>query len=238
MFRCRTRWSARSRRHGRTQIKDGSGKPLYAVNKLIVGGKGARRLSRPIPRGELGCGRKAGFVARHGQVGSRMQPAGRRAWLTSLPMAGRSETSAVDRARAPVRLHRRCGLPLVTAAAIRRFWSCSWRRHRRAVHRRRCRRSRPSASTFLSSKLEPGHREIRRAGADLRHDRHVVDRHGDRGAGRAADRGVPHRAVPAVAAPADRHRDRAARRHPRASSTASGACSCSRRSCSSTCSRS
>ena len=61
--------------------------------------------------------------------------------------------------------------------------------------------------------LEPGHREVRRARADLRHPRHLVHRDADRGAGRAHDRGVPHRAVPDVAAPPDRHRDRAARRH-------------------------
>ncbi len=43
---------------------------------------------------------------------------------------------------------------------------------------------------------------------------------------------------PTVAAPPDRHRHRAARRHSRRSSTASGACSCSRRSCRTRCSRS
>ena len=61
--------------------------------------------------------------------------------------------------------------------------------------------------------LESGHREVRRAGADLRHPRHLVHRHADRGAGRPLHRDLPHRALPAVAAPADRHRDRAARRH-------------------------
>ena len=61
--------------------------------------------------------------------------------------------------------------------------------------------------------LESGHREVRRAGADLRHDRHVAHRDGDRRSDRADDRDVPDRAVPAMAAAPDRHRHRAARRH-------------------------
>ena len=91
----------------------------------------------------------------------------------------------------------------------------SRRRDRRADRPARCRR----CATFglelpHRRELEPGDREIRRARADLRHDRHLAHRHADRGAGRADDRVLPDRAVPAVAAPADRHRDRAARRHP------------------------
>ena len=62
--------------------------------------------------------------------------------------------------------------------------------------------------------LEPGHREIRRHRADLRHHRHLAHRHADRGAGRPVHFDLPHRTVPAVAAPSDRHRHRAARRHP------------------------
>ncbi len=62
--------------------------------------------------------------------------------------------------------------------------------------------------------LESGDREVRRAGADLRHDRHLSHCHADRGAGRPHDRVLSYRAVPAMAAAADRNCDRAARRHP------------------------
>ena len=62
--------------------------------------------------------------------------------------------------------------------------------------------------------VESGHREVRRAAGDLRHCRHVAHRHADRGAGRPDDRFLSHRAVPAMAAAADRHRHRTARRHP------------------------
>src|SRR5674476_803849 len=63
------------------------------------------------------------------------------------------------------------------------------------------------------NELEPGDREIRRAGTDLRHRRHFLHRHADRGAGRSIHRAVSHRIVPDVAAPPDRHRHRVARRH-------------------------
>ena len=80
--------------------------------------------------------------------------------------------------------------------------------------------------------VEPGDRGVRRAGADLRHARHIADRHGCRRADQLRHRDLPDRAVPALA--------RSGRSAPRsscwpafpASSTASGACSCSRRSCS------
>ena len=62
--------------------------------------------------------------------------------------------------------------------------------------------------------LEPGDREVRRAGPGLRHDRHLAHRHADRGAGRPDGGLLPDRALPDVAAPPDRHRHRAARRHP------------------------
>ena len=62
--------------------------------------------------------------------------------------------------------------------------------------------------------VEPGHREVRRHRADLRHHRHLADRHGDRHPGQLRHRHLPHRALPLSAAPADRHRHRAARRHP------------------------
>ena len=62
--------------------------------------------------------------------------------------------------------------------------------------------------------LESGYREVRRACADLRHARDLVHRHADRGPDRTDDRLLPHRIVPAMAAAADRHRHRTARRHP------------------------
>ena len=62
--------------------------------------------------------------------------------------------------------------------------------------------------------LEPGHGDFRGAPGDLRHARHLVHCDADRGSGRPDDRLLPHRTVPAMAAAADRHRDRAARRHP------------------------
>ena len=52
-----------------------------------------------------------------------------------------------------------------------------------------------------------------RARPHLRHAGHVVHRHADRGSGRPRHRDLPDRALPAVAAPADRHRGRTARRH-------------------------
>src|SRR5215211_1650532 len=61
--------------------------------------------------------------------------------------------------------------------------------------------------------LESRHRTIRRAGADLWHAGDLVYCHADRGSDRAVDCGVSHRAVSAVLAPADRHRDRAVGRH-------------------------
>ena len=62
--------------------------------------------------------------------------------------------------------------------------------------------------------LESGHREIRSSPGHLRHDHHLVHRHVDRGSGGLDDRLLPHRAMSAMAAAADRHRGRTARRHP------------------------
>ena len=62
--------------------------------------------------------------------------------------------------------------------------------------------------------LEPGDREVRRAGADLRHHRHLGDRHGVRRARQFRHRPVHHRIVPDLAEAAARHRHRTARRHP------------------------
>ena len=68
-------------------------------------------------------------------------------------------------------------------------------------------------SFLYEEALESGHREIRRHRADLRHRRYLVYRDADRGAGRPVHRVVPHRTVPDVAAAADRHCYRIARRH-------------------------
>ena len=51
------------------------------------------------------------------------------------------------------------------------------------------------------------------AGADLRHAGHLAHRHADRRAGRLRHRDLPHRTLPACAAPPDRRRHRTARRH-------------------------
>ena len=72
----------------------------------------------------------------------------------------------------------------------------------------------PALRTFgfgflTTERVESGHGEIRRAGADLRHARHVVHRHADCGPGGPDDCLLPHRAVSAMAAAADRHRHRA-----------------------------
>ena len=103
-----------------------------------------------------------------------------------------SVSSPAPRARGPphARRHYRLAGPRLAAGAARL-------RLRLPVHR----------------ELEPGDREVRRPRADLRHHRHLVHRHADRGAGRPVHRAVPHRTVPDVAAPPDRHRHRAARRH-------------------------
>ena len=68
--------------------------------------------------------------------------------------------------------------------------------------------------------------------------RHLAHRHADRRAGRSADRDVPDRAVPACSCGGrSASRSSCSPAFP-ASSTASGACSCSRRSCRIRCSRS
>ncbi len=61
--------------------------------------------------------------------------------------------------------------------------------------------------------VEPGDREVRRHRTDLRHRRHILDRHAHRHPGVDRHRGLPHRALSVLAAPADRHGDRAPRRH-------------------------
>ena len=63
-------------------------------------------------------------------------------------------------------------------------------------------------------RLEPAQGAFRRRRGDLRHAGDVNHRDGDRRAGRSRRRGVPHRTLSARAAPPDRHRDRASRRHP------------------------
>ena len=96
-----------------------------------------------------------------------------------------------------------------------RLWraASAQRRHRVADHR--CGAGASGIRLRLPdlAELESGHREIRCARADLRHRRHLLHRHADRGADRPVHRDVPHRALPAMAAPADRHRDRTAGRH-------------------------
>src|SRR5579871_3110055 len=62
--------------------------------------------------------------------------------------------------------------------------------------------------------MEPGYRKVRRPCSHLRHAGDIVHRDADCSSARFADRAVPHRIVPDVAAPADRHCDRAACRHP------------------------
>ena len=63
---------------------------------------------------------------------------------------------------------------------------------------------------LLHQRLESGHQQLRRAGADLRHAGHVGDRAADRRAGELRHRAVPDRDVPGVAQAAARHGGRAA----------------------------
>src|SRR3569623_443429 len=65
----------------------------------------------------------------------------------------------------------------------------------------------------VDAALEPGEGDLRRARAHLRHHHHVADRHDHRHSGELRHRGVPDRALSAAAAPPDRRRHRAARRH-------------------------
>ena len=90
---------------------------------------------------------------------------------------------------------------------------------------------------FTSSEWNPVTGEFGAAGADLRHAGHVVHRLVDRHPGEFRHRAVPDRALAGLAAPAAGHRDRTAGRRYPASSTACGACSCSRRSSPTTSSR-
>ena len=67
------------------------------------------------------------------------------------------------------------------------------RRHRRAGRRRGAGAASIRLRFPRHRRLEPGHREIRRAGADLRHARHLGDRDADRHSGRVRGRAVHHR---------------------------------------------
>ncbi len=144
-----------------------------------------------------------------------MQPAGRRSVvdvaLRSARHRGRAGAVAVQGARAAAA--RRSDLSRRHARCRDRRSAPARRRDRRADRRLAAGAADLRLRVFRQSELESGHREIRRAGADLRHHRHLAHRDADRGPDRPADRVLPDRAVPAVAAPPDRHRDRAARRH-------------------------
>ena len=70
----------------------------------------------------------------------------------------------------------------------------------------------------------------RRARSDLRHAGHLRHRDADRHSGRPRHRDLPDRALPAVAAPPDRHRRSSCSPASPRSSTACGASSCSARS--------
>ena len=66
---------------------------------------------------------------------------------------------------------------------------------------------------LFSDAWSSAQREIRRGDGDLRHPRHLVDRHADRRSGRPWHRGVPDGALLGAPASADRRRDRAPRRN-------------------------
>ena len=87
--------------------------------------------------------------------------------------------------------------------------------HARRDHRRaglgggsRVREIRPRV--LLHRRLGPGEDELRRAGADLRHARHLDDRPADRRAGQLRHRDLSHRDVPRRPQASARHRGRAA----------------------------
>ena len=74
----------------------------------------------------------------------------------------------------------------------------------------------PALKTFgfgflVSERWNPVTENLRRLAGDLRHRDYVFHRHAIRGADRPDDRVLPDRALPEMAAPADRHRDRTAR---------------------------
>ena len=62
--------------------------------------------------------------------------------------------------------------------------------------------------------VESRHRQVRRAGADVRNGRHIAPRASSRRARGHRHRDLPDGTMPDAAAPADRHRHRTARRHP------------------------
>ena len=90
---------------------------------------------------------------------------------------------------------------------------------------------------FVTNVWNPVTKQLRRAGADLRHAGHVGDRAPDRRAGQLRHRAVPDRDVPASRSSGRWAPRSSCWRRSRRSSTACGACSCSRRSSATTSSR-
>ena len=82
-----------------------------------------------------------------------------------------------------------------------------------AVRRRMARFPRVRDQFLLLRRLEPAERAVRRRDRDLRHACDLADRHADRRSRRSGHRCLPHRALLAAVAAADRRRHRAARRH-------------------------
>ena len=125
----------------------------------------------------------------------------------------RAEASSRGDRAAPT-AHQRSRLPRADARRRHHRAGAAERRHPRAGHRRGAGAQHLRPVLRHHRGVEPGDRPVRRPGADLRHPRHLRHRHADRRAGRAHDGVLPHRALPADPAPADRHRHRAAGRHP------------------------
>ena len=200
--------------------------PLSTVAKTRLArlpGRGLSGLPRATTTGSLGC-----------------SPPGGETWLIwrcrAEPFAA-SEAASRSKALARLRLGDTAFRHLTRAAAIARS-AHPRRRHRLAGHGLAAGAAAVRLRLPGQRALEPGHRELRRAGADLRHARHLVHRDADRGAGRPDDRDVPHRAVPAYGCGGRSASRSSCSPASPASSTASGACSCSRRSCRRRCSRS
>ncbi len=247
--RCRPTSSPASRRPGQAEVKDGSGKPLFTQLTLIA----RRKAPASAPFSRLSCA-DAFLRSERARVrlslvaaspGRRASSCGTLRWnhaMTDAVLPGHAlpADAVASRARAISRMR----LGDILFRALTR--TCCDRRPASAGRRDWCRWSigalagpaRIRLRVSDLAELESGDREVRRAGADLRHDRHLADRDADRGADRPLDRDVPDRALPDVPAAADRHCDRTARRHPEHHLRHLGPVRVRARSCRTPCSRS
>ena len=132
-------------------------------------GRGLSGLPRAVPTGSLGCSPPGGETWS--------------IWRCRAERCGRSEAASRSKALARLRLGDIAFRHLTRAAAIAVLLMLGGVIVSLVIG------SLPALQAVRlrlpgQRALEPGHREVRRAGADLRHARHLAHRHADRRAGR------------------------------------------------------